>query len=55
MLSAIIYYVCGLLWLYRAFSECSVFNGALACMWFSGGVILSVRYVKNKKSIKDKE
>ena len=55
LLGATAYYVCGLLWLYRGFSEGSIFKVVLACIWFSGGVILSVRYVKNKKSTKDKE
>jgi len=55
LFGAIAYYVCGLLWLYRGLSEGSIFNIVLGCIWFFGGVILSVRYVRNKKSTKDKE
>lgn len=56
LLNAILYSVCGVMWIYNGLRDDSVFDLILAVVWLTGGVIWLVRFFKEgNNSRKEKE
>ena len=50
LLNAILYSVCGMMWIHHGLRDDSIFDLILAVVWLTGGVIWVVRFVKERKN-----
>ena len=48
LINAILFSLCGVIWICRAIRDDSIFYLFLALVWISGGVIWLVRFIKER-------
>ena len=53
LITAILFYLCGVIWLWQFIGEGSFIKLVIGLIWVSGGVIHTVRYIKSRKTPKE--